>query len=167
MWKFLTASVFAAAGATASAQEVTFSMDATLTCLENMSEFQDPRSCYSNSANACMEATPGGWSTVGMGACLNKEYEYWDARLNAAYVKVRDMRRKADKELGDIGSSAPKQADALLAMQRAWIAYRDATCDYERSHWGGGTGGGPATLSCLLYLTAEQTHYLEADAIVE
>jgi len=167
MWKFLTASVIAAAGATASAQEVTFSMDATLNCLSTLSENQSPRSCISHSANACMEDTPGGWSTVGMGACLNKEYEYWDARLNTAYIHVRDMRRKTDKELADIGSSAPKQADALLAMQRAWIAYRDASCAYERSHWGGGTGGGPATLSCLVYLTAEQALYLEADAIVE
>lgn len=167
MWKFLTAAVITAAGATASAQEVTFSIDATLECLANMSEFQNPRSCFGSSANACMEATPGGWSTVGMGGCLNKEYEYWDARLNKAYVKVRDMRRDSDKGLRDVVPNAPLRAPALLEMQRAWIAFRDATCTYERAHWEGGTGGGPATLSCLLTMTAEQTLFLEADAIVE
>ena len=44
---------------------------------------------------------------------------------------------------------------------KRWIGYRDATCDYERSQWGGGTGGGPATLGCLMRLTGEQTLYLE------
>jgi uncharacterized protein YecT (DUF1311 family) len=69
--------------------------------------------------------------------------------------------------MADLGSAAPSQGDALKNMQRAWIAYRDATCDYERSHWGGGTGGGPATVSCLMYMTAEQALYLEADGLVE
>ena len=52
-------------------------------------------------------------------------------------------------------------AVALRAMQRAWIGFRDATCDYERSLWGGGTGGGPATAACLMRMTGEQTLYLE------
>ena len=46
-------------------------------------------------------------------------------------------------------------------MQRAWIGWRDATCDYERAQWGGGTGGGPATVACLMRLTGEQALYLE------
>jgi uncharacterized protein YecT (DUF1311 family) len=56
---------------------------------------------------------------------------------------------------GDAGAKAdgltvPPVAEALRDMQRAWIAYRDASCDYERAQWGGGTGGGPATAGCLM-----------------
>jgi uncharacterized protein YecT (DUF1311 family) len=46
-------------------------------------------------------------------------------------------------------------------MQRAWIGYRDAACDYERAQWGGGSGGGPATAGCLMRLTGEQALALE------
>ena len=47
-------------------------------------------------------------------------------------------------------------------MQRAWIRFRDAKCAYARSHWGGGTGAGPAGVECLMRETAEQTWYIES-----
>jgi uncharacterized protein YecT (DUF1311 family) len=47
-------------------------------------------------------------------------------------------------------------------MQRAWIGYRDAACAYEESQWGGGTGGGPASVDCAMRLTARQALALEA-----
>lgn len=150
------------ASAPALAQDLVFDPSGTISCLATMVEDQDPTSCVGTSANACMEATPGGGSTVGMGGCLEKERLYWDGRLNAAYSKVRTTAKAIDAEMQDLGSSAPSQGEALVKMQRAWIAYRDATCDYERSLWGGGTGGGPATVSCHMYLTAEQALYLEA-----
>lgn len=150
----------------AMAQEMVFSAAATESCLAALDETGDPKSCIGSSANACMEATPGGWSTVGMGGCLEQERLYWDARLNAAYKAVRAGAKSVDAEMREIGANAPSQAEALLAMQRAWIAYRDATCDYERSLWGGGTGGGPATVSCHMYLTGEQALYLEAQLVV-
>jgi len=57
--------------------------------------------------------------------------------------------------------AAPAQAEALRDMQRAWIAFRDATCTYEASQWSGGTGQGPAYEGCVMRMTAEQTLYLE------
>ena len=144
-----------------------FSPAATEACLAEMTDTQDPTTCIGSSANHCMETTEGGWSTYGMSQCLDRELQYWDVRLNAAYKTVRATRKATDKEMSDLGSAAPSQGDALKNMQRAWIVYRDATCDYERSLWGGGTGGGPATVSCLMYMTAEQALYLEADGLVE
>lgn len=166
MWMILAFSAGVATGS-AGADVVGFDPVVSESCLAGMSDMQSPRSCIGASANHCMETTEGGWSTRGMSMCLDQELQYWDTRLNAAYGKVRAMRKATDKEMRDIGSAAPSQADALLAMQRAWITYRDATCDYERSHWGGGTGGGPATVSCHMYMTAEQALFLESDAIVE
>ncbi len=168
MWMILAFSAGVATGATASAEDVKgFTPAATEQCLASMVEGQWPNTCIGSSANLCMETTEGGWSTVGMSKCLNEELQYWDARLNAAYQTVRAKRKATDKEMADLGSAAASQGEALLAMQRAWIAYRDATCDYERSQWGGGTGGGPATVSCHMYMTANQALYLEADALVE
>ena len=143
------------------AQEMVFSPVATETCLANMAEGQDPATCIGASANACMEATSGGYSTVGMVGCYEQERLYWDARLNAAYRLARAEAKKIDAEMREIGSSAPSQADALRDMQRAWIGFRDASCDYERALWGGGTGGGPASVACHMFMTAEQARFLE------
>ncbi|WP_204114821.1 lysozyme inhibitor LprI family protein [Shimia biformata] len=161
MNRFIIILFAALAAGPAAAQEVVFSPAATEACLDGLSDPALFTTCIGASANQCMEDTQGGWSTVGMSGCYEQERLYWDARLNAAYKEVRAEAKKMDAEMAEIGSSAPKQADALRDMQRAWIAYRDATCDYERSLWGGGTGGGPATVSCHMYMTAEQTRYLE------
>lgn len=169
MWMILAFStgVAASGGAPAAPDVAGFSPRATETCLAQMVDNQDPDSCVGASAEHCMETTDGGWSTYGMGQCLDQERAYWDARLNAAYKEVRSKRQATDAEMKELGSSAPNQGEALLAMQRAWITFRDASCDYERSLWGGGTGGGPATVSCLMSMTAQQALSLEADGLAE
>jgi uncharacterized protein YecT (DUF1311 family) len=52
-------------------------------------------------------------------------------------------------------------APALQEMQRAWIAFRDTTCQYEVTQWGGGTGSGPAFADCRMRTTARQALTLE------
>lgn len=118
----------------------------------------DPMACIGVEASRCIDVTEGGISTAGMVACIGRELDWWDARLNEVYPMVRAEARELDAGAGEY---APSQADALLEMQRAWIAFRDGRCAYERSWWGGGTGGGPAAMGCLLQMTAEQVIYLE------
>jgi uncharacterized protein YecT (DUF1311 family) len=72
-----------------------------------------------------------------------------------------DLDKAAAAELQELGSAAPPPAVALREMQRAWIAWRDAACDYEVSQWGGGTGGGPAWSQCAMQMTGEQALALE------
>lgn len=150
---------------TASAQELIFSQRYTEACLWALAPDQSAEPCIGESAAQCMADTPGGYSTVGMAGCLDREWQFWDEKLNAAYKARRAEARAADAERDDPGSMVPSQADALRDMQRAWIAWRDATCDYERALWGGGTGGGPASVSCHMTLTARQALYLEAGAL--
>ena len=54
--------------------------------------------------------------------------------------------------------------ETLRGMQRAWIAYRDAKCEFVRAQWSGGTGQGPAMLSCLMQETGRQALWLQVQA---
>lgn len=135
--------------------------DATLVgaCLDRVqatgTDAPDFASCIGAASGPCME-TPGGYSTVGMSSCLGQEYDVWDALLNDSYGRVMAATKATDTEMATLGSAAEKQEPALKQMQRDWIAFRDSACGYERSRWGGGTGGGPASVDCMLQLTAQQ-----------
>jgi len=108
----------------------------------------------------CIE-TPDGYTTVGMSFCADQETRYWDARLNAAYRELMAFETGIDAEMAELGAAAPSLSEALREMQRAWITYRDATCRYEASQFGGGTGAGPAATQCAMRLTGEQALELE------
>ncbi|MEM7731838.1 MAG: lysozyme inhibitor LprI family protein [Pseudomonadota bacterium] len=139
------------------AQELVFSPTATQTCLGLAADYTTKRACVGMSARACMEDTPGGYSTVAMGGCFEAELEFWDATLNATYQSVLASAQRA----------GPGEVEALRNVQRAWIPFRDATCDYEYGQWGGGTGGGPAIISCLMRMTGEQALYLDFSRLGE
>lgn len=157
----LTAALIGAPAAPAAAQDMEFRIDATLSCLAGADGFGEQRACIGTAANACMDNNFGGHSTVGTSTCLDLERQYWDDRLNDVYGKLRAREKAEDVKYAESPGWMNK-ANALRDMQRAWIPYRDATCDYERAQWGGGTGGGPAAVSCHMYLTAEQALYLES-----
>ena len=130
-------------------------------CLaEKKQEFHE--TCIGLISGDCMENNDGGDTTVGMGFCMDAERIYWDAKLNSTYKELVTIERKNDLEAKSEGWNAPEKLPPLKEMQRQWIGYRDALCEYERSQWGGGTGGGPAILSCLAGETARQALLLES-----
>ena len=141
----------------AAAQDLIFSPQATQACLASTQSYDARHACIGASAERCISDTPGGDSTYGMSGCLSAELDYWDARLNAAYAEVIGSARAMDADMAEIGATVASQEEALRAMQRAWITFRDARCAYEASTWGGGTGAGPATADCLMEETARQT----------
>ena len=134
----------------AAAQDLVYDDQATLSCLDGAGSLGAKHDCIGAAANACMEQTEGGSSTPVMGACLEQEQKFWDDRLNAVYGELRSS--YADR---------PEVSEALRDMQRAWISYRDARCDYIGTQWSGGTGMGPAIIGCMMETTAEQTLLLE------
>ena len=149
-------------GGPTSAQEMEFTIEPTTSCL-SINTFQ-PRpwqACAGRAAEACMDANEGGYTTVGVVACMDLELQYWNARLNKAYAFAVDAAFRFDTQDDELGGFAPSMEEPLFDMQRAWIAYRDTRCAFERAKWGGGSGGGPAMVSCLLYETARQTALLE------
>ena len=158
----------AAGAATAQGQDTapSFRPDATLACVEAArADGTDPALCIGTAAEACMVTNEGGGSTAGMGFCLGAEAGWWDDRLNAAYKALVVAHTALDAEMADLGSAAPRRVPALRDMQRAWIAFRDAACEYEVTGWGGGTGGGPAWAGCILDMTARQALRLEAEGM--
>ena len=78
--------------------------------------------------------------------CLDAEWQYWETRLNDAYGAL-----KADeKTLG------AWRADALTAMERQWITFRDTRCAYDQAIHGYGIDGVIAEPTCKLNETARQ-----------
>ena len=82
-------------------------------------------------------------SNVGTADCYRVEAAIWDALLNDNYKELM-------KALDDNNDQ-----DKLKEMQRAWIAYRDTTCDFYwyKIH---GTMAIPMSASCRLRETARR-----------
>jgi uncharacterized protein YecT (DUF1311 family) len=159
MRAFLVIAGLVLAAPAAAQEELPFSPAETEACLGSTDGLLRDV-CVGLSAAACINA-PGGYTTVGMGFCLSQEADYWDGRLNAAYQSLMAFEESADAEMAELGSAAPPMAPALQEMQRAWIAFRDTTCQYEVTQWGGGTGQGPAFADCRMRTTAQQALTLE------
>jgi uncharacterized protein YecT (DUF1311 family) len=143
----------------AAAQDMVFDPAPTEACLAAAPA--DLASCVGHAADACMTENEMGETTIGMGFCLSQEWEWWDARLNAAYGALMEQHEAGDAQVKAEGLEVASVAEALRTMQRAWIVYRDAACAYERAQWAGGTGGGPATAACLMQQTGVRTLELE------
>lgn len=100
-------------------------------------------SAFANDVN-CDDAV----STYDMKICESQRYEIQDKRLNDQYAKLM---KKNDKQ----GQSK------LKAAQRAWIAYRDAECDYAADSMRGGTLEGLIGLSCMTEKTKTRADELK------
>ncbi|MEM8841368.1 MAG: lysozyme inhibitor LprI family protein [Pseudomonadota bacterium] len=142
------------------ANDIRYSDDATLACLAGQSGAA-AMACAGRAARACTEATPAGSTTIGIAQCTEAELKFWDTRLNAAYSKLVKRAKARDADLG-----GPPEGPIFLAlrdMQRAWITFRDNSCEYERVHYHGGTIAGLVWVNCTMTITARQALNLEAD----
>ncbi|TSD85424.1 DUF1311 domain-containing protein [Mycobacterium sp. KBS0706] len=90
-------------------------------------------------------------SQAGLNQCAGDAYKKADAALNAAYKQV--MARLKDSEAA---------AKSLVAAQRAWIAYRDAECDFMSSGVEGGSARPMIVAQCLEQETTRRTDDLKA-----
>ena len=90
-------------------------------------------------------------SQAGLNQCAGDAYKKADAALNAAYKQV--MARLKDSEAA---------AKSLVAAQRAWIAYRDAECDFMSSGVEGGSARPMIVAQCLEQLTTRRADDLKA-----
>jgi uncharacterized protein YecT (DUF1311 family) len=103
-------------------------------------------SCIGVLAVACVQKE-GNMSNGVLNQCYGREAAVWDKRLNAAY---RAALPKMEKDA----------ADNLKTTQRAWIAWRDASCREPYLVFQG-TMAGPIEAWCGMNLTARQAMWME------
>jgi uncharacterized protein YecT (DUF1311 family) len=82
-----------------------------------------------------------------MGDCYYTESVIWDGLLNENFKKL-------------LGTLDDQQSEKLRAMQRAWIAYRDTTCNF---YWDKiqGTMAQPMVAGCIARETARRAVLLQ------
>lgn len=124
-------------------------------CVENAGGGEAGMSCVGTTRAACVANLREAYKDVGeVGGempCLGAERDYWEARLTDRY----------DRLIAIEEGRAPERAEALRVAERAWIAFRDALCSYDRVTNGHGTGGETAEPMCLVRETARQSFVLD------
>ncbi|MCP1200408.1 lysozyme inhibitor LprI family protein [Notoacmeibacter sp. MSK16QG-6] len=93
-----------------------------------------------------------------MTACAAQDYEAADDELNALWPDMIANTRSRDADMGSFFEERglPTTEEILRAAQRAWIAYRDAECDYQAYDALGGTMQPMLGSECRARLTAER-----------
>lgn len=103
-------------------------------------------SCIGVVSDPC-QAAPENGSTMSLAECYRRELRVWDERLNTAY---KTWTSKCYNE---------ENCEARRKAERAWIAYRDATCIFPRTE--GGTIAIIEGSGCMLDTTARQAIWIE------
>lgn len=94
--------------------------------------------------------------------CAHLDYEDADKDLNALWPDVVAAARQNDEYVGEQAKSmgVPTTVEALRSAQRAWIAFRDAHCQYEAYEMFGGSAQPMVGSLCLARLTRERIDVL-------
>jgi uncharacterized protein YecT (DUF1311 family) len=86
-----------------------------------------------------------------------------DAALNVQYRKTMAAMKKMDALNAPDAQVGPSYQNALLAAQRAWLAYRDAECQLASYEFRGGSAMPMAHAQCLADLTNARTKQLKIE----
>jgi uncharacterized protein YecT (DUF1311 family) len=97
------------------------------------------------------ECDPSDDSQIGMSICAGADYVAADAELNKTYSEL--MERLSDDAEG---------RKLLQATQRAWIAFRDAECEFSTNDSRDGSIHPMLVSNCLESLTIDRTKQLAA-----
>ena len=90
--------------------------------------------------------------------CAEQGYNAADKALNAQYQLARKAAKKWDV---DAATEQPASDAALVAAQRAWVAYRDAHCESVGWQAHGGSMEPQLIYDCSADLTRERTAQLK------
>ena len=94
-----------------------------------------------------------------MTACAVIDYNKADTVLNEVWAEAIAEAKNFDI-LDTIDDGRPGYEETLRSAQRAWIAFRDASCNYEGYFARGGTMEPMLVNQCLARLTGERTKQL-------
>lgn len=94
-----------------------------------------------------IKCNPAG-TTVEMKKCAQDRYDAADKKLNQVYQQM-------------LGKLTGEEKNRLVNAEKAWIAFRDRTCEFEAAQALGGTLEGLLYMGCLERVTQERTTYLQ------
>ena len=97
---------------------------------------------------------------VEMNYCAEQELDDADQLLNDVWRKTKATAARIDKDAAQSGEPKGNEA-ALLKAQRAWIDYRDNTCEAESYPYRSGTIYSQIKFSCLSRVTGVRTQDLK------
>lgn len=109
-------------------------------------------------AATAQDACEGAVTQQDLNRCVERSWLAADAELNAIWPKARDVARAID---ADLPTAQKGVWQALLDGQRAWITYRDKTCEAEGGPMRGGTAEPLLVFTCRERLTRERIDGLE------
>lgn len=124
--------------------DIVFDRQHTETCLKAAEYTDQKRKCIGQAAQMCMNESPDRHSTPTITSCTGAELVYWEKRLGAVLEKMKQ-----------------DGSEAFHSMHQSWVTYRENRCGYERSFVQRSQAKRLAGTTCLLYVTAEYTLYLE------
>jgi uncharacterized protein YecT (DUF1311 family) len=90
--------------------------------------------------------------------CAYADWEAADAELNAVYKVAIAMLEQWD---ADLPVNEKGGAKALREAQRAWITFRDKTCEAEGYAMKGGSAEPLLVYGCMRVVTKERTAHLK------
>lgn len=106
-------------------------------------------------ADPVLECSLAASSQVEIGDCLARV----EAAVDETLAEALGFAAEAAKGL-DADTGRAVAAPALDAGQAAWVAFRDAHCEYVGSTFGGGSGTGAAIRGCRIELGRERVGVL-------
>jgi uncharacterized protein YecT (DUF1311 family) len=95
-----------------------------------------------------------------MNHCAGERFGQADAQLNRVYRDVVRQEQAADRDAVGMIDSHPTNEEALRASQRAWLAFRDAQCEYESFEARGGSMQPMLYEDCRARMTRERIRQL-------
>lgn len=95
-----------------------------------------------------------------MNHCAGERFGQADAELNRIYRDVVRQEQAADRDAAGMIASHPTNEEALRASQRAWLAFRDAQCEYESFEARGGSMQPMLYEDCRERMTRERIRQL-------
>jgi len=108
-----------------------------------------PAHCLAQHMNATDAPCRNSVVTTDLAQCLDQAARSAEGDLNETYQTISKYLTVDERP-------------ALVAAERLWLRYREASCSAERSLYGGGTAQGPAFLACMEAETRHHTAELRA-----
>lgn len=103
-------------------------------------------------------------SNLEMKLCAGRDLDKADAELNAVYAEAIKSAREQYLSTRTVPGyqSMPNLEDTLRKAQRAWIAFRDANCEYHRQIYYDGSHAPLAFLLCKADMTKQRVKELQS-----